>query len=682
MTMYQWNGDVLTEWKKLQDKLNNSKSEWESFMKTGKIMRESALAPEILSSWQRCRDREINPYDDSVVILSQQQLQQRLGKNQKLIDTIRPILQETAGSIKDSGYRIDLYDKDLYLLCRFGKKLNVGDVERRELVPGESHREKDAGTNATNLAALLEKPVTVMAYEHYKTCCHSLTCVSAPIMSQDGKLQAVLTVEGFIWPLHKHTMALLIALKHSIEYRLAQNFKSEFELSNELNHQLLNMIDEAIVVADSSGKIMMANQAAYHSIIEGWNNVIGFSCENVWGNRNPISDAIKGKKAVKNRILSFDSYSGKKKYSANIKPIIDNKGKLQGVIAIAKEMQERKNEQSVNAGLKAHYTFENICGESDEIRQAIRLAKETAGMDNNILISGESGTGKELFAQSIHNASYYNQGPFVVVNCSAIPNSLLESELFGYEGGAFTGAKKEGGIGKFELATGGTIFLDEINSMSLDMQAKILRVIQNKSIMRVGGAEEIPVNVRIIAATNVDLWQMVKQETFREDLYYRINVISIQVPPLRERSGDIEILVKDLLSKLSGRLKQEIRVDGEAMEILKAYSWPGNVRELENVLERSWVIARTNNVSRITRQEVLSYRGIDEEQEHPLSELKEDGEEEKNMKAFDDAEKILILETLEKKKGNIQATAQSLGVARNTLYRKMKKYNIENKGKR
>lgn len=673
MSMYQWNGDVLTEWKKLQDKLDNSKSEWEAFMKTGKTMNESSLSPEILSSWKRCKDRGMNPYDDSVVILSQQQLQQRLEKNKALIDTVRPILQETAGSIHDSGYRINLYDRDLYLLCRFGKKLKEGDIERRELVLGESHREKDVGTNATNLAALLEKPVMLMAYEHYRTSLHSLTCISAPIMGDDGTLLAVLTVEGFIWPMHKHTMALLIALKSNIEYKLSQNFQSEFELSNELNHELINMIDDAVVITDRSGKIIMANQEAYSSVLKGWDNAIGFSCENVWGYRTPVYDVIKGKKLLLNRVLSPNN----KKYFANIKPIIEREGKLQGVIIVSEKHQNKNIKRSENMGLKARYTFENICGESSEIKQAIRLAKEIAGMDNNILITGESGTGKELFAQSIHNASAYNSGPFVVVNCSAIPNTLLESELFGYEGGAFTGARKEGGIGKFELAIGGTIFLDEINSMSLEMQAKILRVIQNKSIMRVGGTEEIPVNVRIIAATNIDLWQMVKNETFREDLYYRINVISINVPPLRDRGDDVELLVKDLLAKLSGKLKQEITVDRDAIDVLKYYSWPGNVRELENVLERSWVIARTNNQSKITKSEILSYRGMEESSgNEPL--LSEKGFEEVSApkQTFDDVEKKIILEILEKEHGNIQATAKVLGIARNTLYRKIKKYGI------
>lgn len=669
MSMYQWNGDVLTEWKRLQDKLDASKNEWESFMRTGKIMNESSLSPEILSSWQRCKDRGLNPYDEGATILSQQQLEQRLEKNKFLIDTARPILQETAGSIHDSGYRVDLYDRDLYLLCRFGKKLNEGDVERRTAVLGESHQEKDTGTTSTNLTALLGKPITVMAYEHYKTRYQSLTCVSAPIMKQNGDLLAVLTVEGFIWPLHKHTMALLIALVDSIESKLRQNVRFEAVLQNKLNHYFMDMMDMAVVFVDGNGKIRMANKESYKTILEGWNNAVGFSCENIWGYRTPIFDVIQGKKPMSNRVI----FQGGKKYIVDITPFIDNKGKVQGVVVTSKRIV--RNER-VNAGVSTSYTFENISGVSEEIKQAIRLARETATMDNNVLITGESGTGKELFAQSIHNASCYSNGPFIVVNCSAIPNSLLESELFGYEGGAFTDAKKGGDMGKFESAAGGTIFLDEINSMSLDMQAKILRVIQNKAIMRIGGKEEIPINVRVIAATNVDLWQMVKRGEFREDLYYRLNVISINVPPLRDRSGDIKILINDILSKLSNKLKQDIQIEMKAMKILEAYSWPGNVRELENVIERSWVIARTNNSSIITEKEVLSYEGIADEKRNSTSKNHAENNDESDENTWDSVEKALIIKTIEEKNGNIQATAKQLGIARNTLYRKMKKYGI------
>lgn len=673
MGNYQWNGVVLKEWKLLQDKLDEKFNAWETFVKTGNVAADCTIAPEILSSWKRCRDIGLNPYDDSIEVLSKQQLQQRRADNKRLIDIVRPILQETAGSIKDSGYRIDLYDKDLYLIERFGKRLIEGDEERREVVLGQSHKEKDVGTNSTNLAALLGKPVTLMAYEHYRTTLHELTCVSVPIEDKNNDIVAVLSVEGYIWPMHKHTEALLVALKYCVEDRLYAGVDSYGKIMKAFNSELIEMMDVAIVAADKVGKIIFANHKAYDTLLAGWNNAIGFSCENIWGIRNPVQDVIKEKKPIINRLLVFND----NKYYTNSFPILENDGNLLGIIISTQKPREKANRREISHGSRAHHSFENIAGTSDEIKQAVRLARETAKMDNNILISGESGTGKELFAEAIHNESNYCSGPFVPVNCAAIPNTLLESELFGYEDGAFTGARKGGNIGKFEAAVGGTIFLDEINSMSLEMQAKLLRVIQNKTVTHVGGNEEIPVNVRIIAATNIDLWQMVKEEKFREDLYYRINVICISIPPLRERKGDTEILIYDILSQISNRLNQPILVEDKAVELLKKYSWPGNVRELENVLERSWVIARTNGADRITEDAVRAYQGIEEELTGNEGDHAEETAPVKT--SIDDTEKVLIKDVLEKNNGNIQATAKELGIARNTLYRKIKKYEIEYK---
>ena len=678
MVMYRWNGDVLTEWKQLQDKMDILKKEWNTFMQSGKLSLEGNVAPEIFSSWQRCRDRGMNPYDEAIPVLPAKELKKRLEANKRLIETIRPIVQETAGSIKDTGYRIDLYDKNLYLLMRFGKKIQAGDNERREVVLGESHQEKDVGTTATNLAALLEKPVQIMSFEHYRAALHDLTCISVPLMNQAGKLIAVLTVEGYCWPMHKHTMGLLIALKYSIEYRLSQNISRDLQLPTKINEEIIEMIDNAVTVVDGSGKILLSNKKADRMMNIGWKNVIGFSCENVWGPRNPFLEVLQSKKQITGRETIFEVDSKPQHFIGDVKPIFGDDGKLEGAIGVFRDANNGSITVSQNK-FRAHYTFENLVGESEELKKAIRLAKETADMHNNVLIQGESGTGKELFAQSIHNESQYSNGPFVAVNCSAIPHSLLESELFGYEPGSFTGAKKEGGVGKFEQAVGGTIFLDEINSMSLDMQAKILRVIQNKTITRIGGAGEIPVNVRIIAATNVDLWQMVKKEEFREDLYYRINVISIHIPPLRERAGDVELLIEYLLFKLSNQLKRQIEIDDAAVQILKNYDWPGNVRELENVLERSWVLAKTNNSRVITLKEVCSYRGIEEilnEQEawatkEITQEPVHEGGTSLNM-----MESEIIRNALTKNKGNIYATAQQLGIARNTLYRKIKRYQI------
>ena len=225
------------------------------------------------------------------------------------------------------------------------------------------------------------------------------------------------------------------------------------------------------------------------------------------------------------------------------------------------------------------------------------MAKKAATTDSNVLILGDSGTGKELFAQSIHQASKFSNGPFVPINCGALPKGLIESELFGYERGAFTGASKEGKPGKFELANGGTIFFDEIGDMALDLQVVLLRALELKQITRIGAKYPMDINVRVIAATNRDITEDIKHKTFREDLYYRLNVFTVNIPPLYARDDDVTLLTKYFLQQYNFRKNTNLKISPEVFSAIKKYKWPGNVRELENVLERTFNIASTGLIT-------------------------------------------------------------------------------------
>ena len=682
--VYRWNDVALEEWKQLQETTDWLQTEWKSFINAGQLKPDSRVAPEIYSSWIRCRNREIDPFDDAPVILPQNALDRKLAENKQLIKILVPLFHDVAETFKDTGFRINLYDKHLYLLMRFGKRINKGDSDRRDILPGTSQREEDAGTTAVNLAALLEQPLQVQSYEHYKTCYHHLTCVAAPIIHH-GQLAAVIELAGNCWPMHKLTLGLLTSLKNNIEYRLSKNTSNtESVLSVNINRELIEMIDEATVVANGCGKIILTNKSANQLLCKGWQDVVGFSCESVWGKNNLFSEVLNSKEEIINREVTMNVEDTPTKLFGTVRLNMDESGKITNIIGTFKETNSGIGKSRSDSRFKAHYTFENLVGESFEIRQAIRLARETAKMHSNILILGESGTGKELFAQSIHNTSPYKMGPFVAVNCSAIPNGLLESELFGYEGGSFTGAKKEGGMGKFELAAGGTIFLDEINSMTQDMQVKLLRVIQSRTLMRIGGTKEISIHVRIIASSNVDLWDMVKKGQFREDLYYRINVVAIYIPPLRERHGDIDILIDYLINKLSDQLKKEVHIDDNARQVLKSYNWPGNVRELENVLEKSIIMARVSEQNNITLADIFTYRGIKEFNERNTlanmnaSYVNATGMALSNINraSLDMIEKEMIERVLKENNCNLSITAKQLGIARNTLYSKIKRYSI------
>lgn len=326
------------------------------------------------------------------------------------------------------------------------------------------------------------------------------------------------------------------------------------------------------------------------------------------------------------------------------------------------------------------YTFDNIIGESNELKKVIGECKSIANTPSTVLILGESGTGKELLAQSIHSASDRKLEPFIAVNCGAIPNNLIESELFGYEAGAFTGSNKNGSLGKFEMANGGTIFLDEIGEMPIEMQVVLLRVLQEGVINRIGGKNSIPINVRIIAATNKNLKEEIKKNKFRSDLYYRLSVLPIKLPPLKDRIGDIPLLLKYFLEQKSIKLNKAIpKISPALFKQIISYCWPGNIRELENFVENLVALdGCTTCEMDLEECHCLTHDNLGNPIEKEIS-TTIDLEVENSDKTITP---LIVLEQLEIKKairicnGNMTKAASKLGISRNALYCKVKRYNL------
>ncbi len=339
--------------------------------------------------------------------------------------------------------------------------------------------------------------------------------------------------------------------------------------------------------------------------------------------------------------------------------------------------QLRRENKTLKQELQSRYGFERIVGSSESMQRVFRLIERVANTDSTVLITGESGTGKERIAHAIHYSSDRRDGPFVPVNCAAIPEELLESELFGHEKGAFTHAIRTR-IGRFELANKGTIFLDEIGEMSPSLQVKLLRVLQERKFERVGGVKTIQVDIRILAATNIDLEQAVKEGRFREDLFYRLNVIPINVPPLRERRSDIPLLIAHFMKKFTRNQKSAVRgIENDAMECLLNYEWPGNVRELENIIERMVILA---NGPKITVKDLperilesASNLGIHRVQSH-IPSLPEDGFS--LSSAVQEFEKALIIQALDRTGWVKNRAAKLLKMNRTTLIEKMKKQKL------
>lgn len=436
----------------------------------------------------------------------------------------------------------------------------------------------------------------------------------------------------------------------------------------------------SIDILDEKGNIIYMNKAFLNFLNLKEEDVMGKLVTDV----NPTSKFLETLQTKKASIAERHIFPGNKAAIVHRIPIFDDKGEVIGgfgmllaenedqardiakkYIEVNKELTLYKNELAKINTTK--YELDDIYGISDKINIAKEKVKKLAKVNSNVVILGESGTGKELFAHSIHNESDRADGPFVTLNCSAIPENLFEAELFGYEEGAFTGAKKGGNIGKFELAKGGSIFLDEIGDMPYSMQVKLLRVLQEKEIVRIGGNSPIKIDVRVICATNKDLEKMVEDGTFREDLYYRLNVLTLEVPPLRERKEDIPILIDKFLGEFYKETGMYKKVPKNVINRLCEYDWPGNVRELRNVTERMAVSAEGVNITIDDIPKYIFRNSIKKGYKKGQLGLR---------RIVETVEKDLITEILKETAGNKTKTAEKLNIQRVTLYRKMEEYNI------
>ena len=363
-------------------------------------------------------------------------------------------------------------------------------------------------------------------------------------------------------------------------------------------------------------------------------------------------------------------------------PVLDENGTVTGMVEITHSRQQSLDSAKKLVGLSAEYTFENIIGTSTPMRESIRTAKDYANSPLSLLITGESGVGKELFAQAVHNYSDRRKGPFVALNCASFPENLIESELFGYVGGAFTGASKNGQIGKFELADGGTLFLDEVGELPFHFQSKLLRVLETWTITRIGSTKPFPVNVRLIAATNRNLEKMVEEGLFRQDLYYRLQILNIIIPPLRSRREDILQISEELLrqGRAPGSL-QEKTLTEDAKQILLSYDWPGNVRELRNVLSRAALLSKSSFITKDVLTASIFASGSDArlsyEQSLPDSTLSAEARLAQRQQEVEAAGANLLKEAISIAGGNKSKAAALLDMSRNTFYRMLKKYNLE-----
>ena len=652
------------------EEINKIKKARKRFIETGEID-SSVVRPIIANSWKRCKLAKVSPFLSRPIIkLKDKEIKILLERNRHLIETSQSIMEMAEKMIKGSEFRIDLSNRDGYILKVIGDKKILEESEKIGVVIGANRSEIIVGTNSIGVTLFTGKPVQIIGPEHYNVYPRYWTCSSAPIRNPSGNIVGVINMSGKYHLLHKHTLGMVVGIANTIESALKIEKKvNELETNNIFLNTIIESIDNALIVMDKKGRITHLNFIAMEILGKKYSEVIEIPINRLIKTNFSLLNILKSKKRYIEREIKVTPFYSKEshKYLLTEKVIEDSTGKPQGIIGLFKEIKKVHRLVGRIVGANPGLNFSNIIGNNKKLKRAISLAKVSSNGSCKILIQGESGTGKEIFAQAIHNYSNRRDKPFIAINCAAIPRDLVESELFGYEEGAFTSAKRGGKPGKFELAEGGTLFLDEIESLPLEAQPKLLRVLESNQLMRVGGSKIISIDVRIISSTNKDLLLAIKEGNFREDLYYRLNTVNINIPPLRERKDDIPILAVYICNKIGRKMGKNItKVSREVLNLLCDYEWPGNIRELENIIESAIILSKGN---------CINIEAIPENIKH-FKTVNLNIKDKKEIDSLINIEKEVIFKVLKDTKGNISKASRVLEIDRSTLYRKIKKFNI------
>lgn len=639
---------------------------WTAYAKGGADIQLFALQPFIQDSWRRSRHYGVNVEKTEMKFVSGQMLDNICAEHDELIQVALPHLHKLYKIIQDEESAIVLTDQNGVVLESIASDL----LKSMPSFPykGSVHREEVIGTSGIGTCLSLEQPLQLTGSEHWLHINHNWVCSSAPIHIANRLIGCLNLTCPLLGQHHIHTLGLVVSTVNAIEREvMLRRVLQENKIIVQQQKAVLEVMDSGVVAIDRSGLITQINQQALDI----------FHVTGLWEGRQ-IGELIEAQidflrlmadgHSLEEVDISVRIGTSYKHLSFSTFTINLDRIGIGMIIRIRAVGSVRKMVNRV-AGARAYYTFRDIICTSEAMQQPMRIGRLASKNTANVLIMGESGTGKELMAQAIHNASNRADKPFIAINCGALSRELIQSELFGYEGGAFTGAKSGGSIGKFELADGGTLLLDEIGELPLEAQSNLLRVLQTGEVLRIGAKHPIPVDVRIIAATNRDLRQAVQDVTFRNDLFFRLNVLSMRLPPLRERKGDLRLVADYLLKKIVVQFDVSgIELAEEVYRLFEEYQWPGNIRELENILQRAVVLCDSGV---ITKRELPPYMKGDE----PVSAKEEKGMHE--AQTIRSLEHRQLLQALSETEGNIRKTATLLGVARGTVYNLVNRYSID-----
>lgn len=622
---------------------------------------------EIAESWLRSMDGEV-PYDRDPLInkTNPAALRGILKENQSLISVVKSTLcTDFALFRKHTGFCVYLSDRNSILLFCMSNKEDHHSIDHI----GLNLSEQTIGTNSHSLSILLDQPFLITSKENFNIHLQEVSVtVSVPIHSDGEEVIGALTFaysRNNNWSLtNVDNFRAMISFQIGLVNRIEKELRKADQISS-LYSVVCSFCYDSLILVNKSGQIQKMNSLAERLLGASEKVYQGKVITKVLGKAQPFLEAIKENKPLTNYSIHFMSQGREKDCNIQVIPCELVNGSF---IRLSQQNTSSVNvSKSDSNSLNALYTFSDILGDSPKLINIKKLAEKYALTPHNIMLLGESGTGKELFAHAIHNTSF-PEGPFISINCAALPRGLIESELFGYEGGSFTGADPKGRAGKLELADGGTLFLDEIGDMPLEFQPILLRVLESKRLMRIGGSRYIASRFRVISATNQNIQELVAQKKFREDLYYRLSSLKLVIPALRGRGKDIIMLARHFVRMQCEEYNLPIpKIDVDVYKALLSHDWPGNIRELQNTIGTALSLTENGVITvKDLPPEINTY---DDEQSH------------KNMgqKSLEKAEKQVIIDALTKTGYNLKQAAATLGISRTTLYKKLRIYDIDGK---
>jgi sigma-54 dependent transcriptional regulator, acetoin dehydrogenase operon transcriptional activator AcoR len=640
---------------------------WRRYVQDG--IEPDGLSEQISSSWRRARESfRIDPgIARPERLLPGDGLAERRQADE-VLGLATPILRDFADRLGHSGHVLAYFDADGWMLTIDGDRRVVERVEEINFRPGANWAEEWAGTNGPGTALAAAKPVEVFASEHFVAALKPWSCAAAPIFEPGHEAPVGIVDITGPWEVQRGPAILVAkALARAVEERL----RAAVTIRDEVVKYAFRAAHEsgdALVAVDARGRVIGANDAATRRrVLEAGALPPAMRVALARASRAGLPGA--------GGLIRVEPPEG----PAFITSPVEYEGSRVGAIVRVPAPPAPRSGRPRPARPSARYDLARILGRSEPLARAVELARTAARTVLPVLLFGESGTGKELFAHAIHAASAREGGPFVAVNCGSIPAQLVEAELFGYEPGTFTGARREGNAGKFEDADGGTLFLDEVSELPLQAQTALLRVLQEKEVVRLGGSTPRAVDVRIVAATNKPLDEEIAAKRFRRDLHYRLNVLSIAIPPLRDRGDDVELLAQVFLAEAEREVgRRGLTLGEDAMAALWSHRWPGNVRELRNVILRAAAVAPGECIaagdlllepvgSAAPAADVPAPKPAPPPQATPRGTLRE---------SVMQSEREALLAALEECEWNYARAAQQLGVSRMTLYRRLQRCGI------